>query len=374
MLKRISLRVLSAFFIALTGVGGAIENGWAQTVPPVETSADPVAADIDTALSRYFVSDHPGAAVIVTRNGKILFRKAYGMADMEHEVALQPDMTLRLGSITKQFTAAAIMLLADQGKLSISDDINKYLPDYPTRGATITLENLLTHTSGIRSYTEMRKHAEIMRDDMTVQQMIDFFKDERLEFQPGERFSYSNSGYFLLGAIIEKVSGMPYAEFMEKHIFEPLHMEHTAYDRNQPTVPQPVKGYTATRNGFEPAPLISMTQPYAAGALRSNVDDLALWNDAISTGKLLSSESWKRMFTSSMLNSGASTGYGYGWFIRKMNGVEVFEHGGLIPGFSADMLRFPQEGIFIAILTNDDAQNPPPISLAQKVARAVLRH
>lgn len=344
----------------------------AQDVVPEKMFATPVATDIDTLMSRYFKADRPGAIVIVTKDGNAIFRKAYGMANLEQHIALQPEMAMRIGSITKQFTATAIMMLAEQGKLLLTDDIIKYLPGYSTHGATVTIENLLTHTSGIKSYTSLPKFASIARSEMTVQQMLELIQNEPLEFRPGDRFAYSNSGYFLLGAIIEQVSGISYARFMEKNIFAPLQLQHTFYDSNVSVILSRVDGYSKTRHGFDNAEFLSLSIPYAAGALRSSVDDLAHWDAAIVAGKLLRPESWKRMMTSYILSNGKPTGYGYGWFVRKIQGREALEHGGDINGFSGDTMRFPAEGYYIAVLVNSDTQQPDTQTLAEKIAALLL--
>ncbi|MDP9130809.1 MAG: beta-lactamase family protein, partial [Candidatus Binatota bacterium] len=297
----------------------------------------------------------PGGAVIVTKNGKTVFRRAYGVANLERKIPLEPEMTFRIGSVTKQFTAAAIMLLADQGKLSVSDDITRFLPDYPTGGKKISIENLLKHTSGIRSYTDMPAFMWITQTDMTVQQMIDFFKDEPAVFGPGEQWAYSNSNYFLLGAIIEKASGMPYADFMAAFIFEPLGMKSTAYEGQEREGRRRVEGYSRPRGGqFSKARSISMTQPYASGALVSSVDDLARWNAAITAEKLLKPETWRQVFTPFRLKSGEVTRYGYGWSIGKFGDHAAYVHGGRINGFASIVYRLPEQDIYVAVLLNGE--------------------
>jgi D-alanyl-D-alanine carboxypeptidase len=301
------------------------------------------------------------------------------MADVEHHVHLKPEMRFRLASITKQFTAAAIMLLADEGKLSVTDDIAKFLPDYPTHGMKITIENLLTHTSGIKNDTDIHGFAENMSADMSVQQVIDFFKNEPLDFDPGTRFSYSNSGYILLGAIIEQISGQSYASFMAQRIFEPLGMTQTAYEGYERGGITRVQGYSGNRK----APLISMTQPYAAGGLVSTVDDLARWDAAISSGQLLKAETWRKVFTPYALTSGKATHYAYGWMIGDFKGHQTAAHGGAIAGFSSCAIRLPKEKIFVAVLTNNDRSDflsrlaakftgNEPCALAAKLAAVVL--
>lgn len=211
------------------------------------------AHEIDEMLSNYFKPNEPGATVIVSQRGTILFRKAYGLANTEENVPLRPEFPLRAGSVTKQFTGAAIMLLADQGKISLADDIGRHLPDYPENGRHITIENLLTHTSGIRNYTELPQFGSVLTKDVSVDDAIAFFKDAPLQFQAGQRFSYSNSNYFLLGAIIEKVSGISYQAFMQQQIFQPLQMSSTEIENTASSVVTSV-GYTQRRNGITKVP------------------------------------------------------------------------------------------------------------------------
>ncbi len=276
-------------------------------------AAETPAARIDQLLSGKFAPDQPGAAVLVTRKGQTVLRKGYGMADLEMNIPIEPDMVFRLGSVTKQFTAVAILMLEEQGRLSVKDPLTKFLPDYPVQGRTITIEHLLTHTSGIHSYTSMPEWRSLWRKDFTLVELIDFFKNQPMDFAPDEQWLYNNSGYILLGAIIEKASGQSYEEFIQTKIFEPLGMKHSHYDLTRRIIPRRVKGYQRAAGGFENAPYLSMSQPYAAGSLASTVDDLALWNNTLWTGTLLKKESLTRAHTPHVLKDGRSTGYGYGW-------------------------------------------------------------
>lgn len=313
----------------------------------------PLAEQLDKALAPLFKPDAPGAAVIVTKDGVPVFRKAYGLADPDRNLPLQPEMQLRLGSITKQFTAVAILMLAEQGKLSLQDDITRFLPGYPAQGQRITLEQLLQHTAGIRNYTAMMSFPFIAGQDKSVREMIDYFKDEPLDFAPGQRWAYSNSGYFLLGAVIEQASGMGYADFLAQRIFEPLGMHDTAYEGRERNAKRRVAGYReGFLGGYKPAERLSMTLPYAAGALVSTVDDLARWDQAIAAGKLLTAESWKQAFTPCVLPGGAKCGYGYGWTIGSMRGHRMAAHGGDIPGFNSQAIRLPDDKVFVAVLGN----------------------
>ncbi|MCC2972961.1 serine hydrolase [Massilia sp. IC2-476] len=331
-----------------------------------------LAGRIDAAIAPYFKADAPGATVIVVKDGKTVLRRAYGMADTSRAIRMTPDMALRLGSLTKQFTSTAILMLGEEGKLSLDDDITKHLPDYPTRGKTITIEHLLTHTSGIASFTSKPGYTTGMTQDLTVAQMIDSFKNDPLDFEPSSQYRYNNSGYFLLGAIIEKVSGQSYASFLAQRIFKPLGMLDTYYEGIKPGKAPVAAGHTRSASGFGPAKPLSMTQPYAAGALVSTVDDLARWDAAVSAGKLLKPASWQRAFTPYRLSDGKPTTYGYGWGISQVQGETAIGHSGGINGFSTYALRVPGKGVYVAVLTNSDAGPASPGLVARKAAGVAI--
>ena len=226
-----------------------------------------MAQQIDDALTAAFPTDGPGAAVIVVRDGAVILRKGYGLANLELGVPIQPEMVFRLASVTKQFTAMAILMLSEEGKLALTDDITKYLPGYPTHGQTITIEHLLTHTGGVKDLESLPARLAVARNDLSLAEVIALFQDEPLDFAPGEAWSYSNSGYVLLGAIIEQISGLSYAEFIQQHIFIPLGMTHSYYDDTIHLIPGRVVGYSRGADGYANAAYMSMTHPHAAGAL-----------------------------------------------------------------------------------------------------------
>ncbi|MGH8854419.1 MAG: serine hydrolase domain-containing protein [Telluria sp.] len=341
---------------------------FAQDAASATLAEQDLSSRIDGAIAPMFQPDAPGATVIVVKDGKTVLRRAYGMANTAKGVKMAPEMALRIGSITKQFTATAILLLADEGKLALADDITKYLPDYPTKGRKITIEHLLTHTSGIARFTSKPDYETRMTQDLTVAQMIASFKDDPLDFEPGSQYRYNNSGYFLLGAIIEKVSGQPYANFIAQRIFVPLGM-HDSYYEGHPRSKGPVAaGHTRTDQGFGPARPISMSQPYAAGALVSTVDDLARWDAAVSSGRLLKPASWQKAFTSHRLADGKATGYGYGWNVSTVQGAPTVEHGGGIYGFMAHAMRLQEQKVYVAVLTNSDSGPANPAVVARKAA------
>jgi CubicO group peptidase (beta-lactamase class C family) len=338
------------------------------------TAAQPeAAARIDAIVTRAFAADQPGAAVIVVKDGQVVYRKAAGMANLELGVQLQPDMVFRLGSLTKQFTAAAVMLLVEQGRIGLKDPIDKYLPGYPMQGHVITVEHLLTHTSGIQSYTDIPGWMTTrIRNEMTVQELVDGFKKEPMQFAPGEQYRYNNSGYVLLGAIIEKVSGKSYEAFVTEAIFKPLGLTSTYYGSNEPIIRRRAQGYTGPAGKTANASYLSMTQPYAAGSLVSTVDDLARWDAALYTEALLKRSTLEQMWTAFTLNNRTSTNYGYGWNVSLLRGRRAIEHGGGIPGFSTYGLRVPDDRVYVAVLCNSDRPAVSPGYLARRIAAIAM--
>ena len=331
-----------------------------------------LAPDLEHIVQQSYPDDAPGAAVIVIRDGKTVYRSAHGLANLELAVPLRADHVFRIGSVTKQFTAAAILLLADRGELQLTDPITKYLPDYHAQGHTVTIQHLLSHTSGIANYTELPEWPATIRTDVSVQQMIALFQDKPFDFPPGARWKYDNSGYILLGAIIEKVSGQRYADFMRTHIFDPLGMTSTGYEDTSRITPGRVAGYMRSGDRWRNADFLSMTQPYAAGALTSTVDDLARWNSAIENGELLKPASWQLAGTSFALADGMPTRYGAGWILGRVGPIATLEHGGGIFGFNAYVLRAPGAHLYVAVLANASPPPTPPQDVAVRLAARVL--
>lgn len=350
-----NIRRLVAGLMLVVAISVWTGRGTPISAQSAVNGASSAAAEIDALMSRSFKPDGPGAAVIVVKNGEVVLRKGYGMANLELGIPVEPDMIFRLGSITKQFTAVATLMLIDEGKLSFDDPITKFIPDYPTQGQTITVEHLLTHTSGIKSYTGLPEWRPLWRKDVSLKEMIDLFKNKPMEFAPGEKWNYNNSGYVLLGEIIEKVSGMTYGDFVEKKIFAPLGMTQTFYDNTARIIPRRITGYTRAGDKWVNADYLSMSWPHAAGALVSTVDDLAKWDAALYSGKLVRQESLKRAWTPYRLKNGRSTKYGYGWVMSDVAGIPSIEHGGGIHGFTTIGVRLPSEKIYVAILTNRDS-------------------
>jgi len=317
------------------------------------------ASDYAQWLSEAYPADGPGAAAIVVKDGEVLYRDASGMADMELSVPLSADNVFRIGSISKQFTAAAILLLEEQEKLSVSDDINTYLPDFPTHGHTITIEHLLTHSSGIFNYTNIPGYFDgvAIRKDVTTEELIAVFANLPMDFAPDDEFRYSNSGYVLLGAIIEEVSGQSYADFMQTEVFDRLELQNTSHGGLQ-LVPGRVHGYAGTPGKYENAGFLSMTQPHGAGALLSTVDDMAKWAKALFGGEFLTKASLDKMTAEHKLHNGEYTGYGYGLVVGERFGKQEIWHNGGIHGFASSGIWIPEQEIYVVVLSNSEDISP----------------
>lgn len=320
-------------------------------------------AAMDKALTDHFTGDAPGGAVLVAKGGVVLYEKAIGLADITKKTPLSTDNVFRIGSVSKQFTALAILQLADAGKLKLSDEIQLYVA-FPKKGQIITIEHLLTHTSGIPNYTAQPSfNAERYGKDITLDSLIASFAELPLEFAPGTKWNYSNSGYILLGAILEKASGQSWEAYLREHIFKPAGMSHSSASAFNGQLPGEALGYAEGDSGYEVATYLSMSWPYAAGTMRSTVGDLWAWNRSVFAGKLLPRSWVEKAHTEHLLTDGSATHYGYGWSMMNVQGSRTIEHGGGINGFVSRSLYLPEEDIYVAVLTNresDDASTLAP--------------
>jgi CubicO group peptidase (beta-lactamase class C family) len=320
-------------------------------------------AELDKMLSEQFKPGETGCTALVAKNGQIIYKKAFGMADLELNVPMQPDMVFRIGSITKQFTAIAILQLMEQGKLSIDDDITKFIPDYPTQAYHISIGHLLTHTSGIKSYTNMPDFDKYSKTDMKPEELIDLFKNQPMEFAPGTKWNYNNSGFFLLGYIIEKVTGKSYQDYIQDNFFTPLGMTSSCYGSDTRIIKNRASGYGPGKDGIENAEYLSMLLPYSAGSIMSTIDDLYRWHSALYSYKLVSKETLDRAHTEYKLADGRGTHYGYGWFLSQLQGSRTIEHGGGINGYLTSSVYLPDEDVFVALFSNSTTKAPEFTSL-----------
>ncbi len=327
-------------------------------------------AYIDSLIAANFDEDGPGGVLLVAKDGEPIYRKGFGYASLELGVKNDPSMSYRIGSISKQFTAVAVLQLAQKDSISLDDPITKYLPDYNTYGENITINHLLSHTSGIPSYTENPSFAENMYKDQSKDELVESFENDSLLFKPGTDWSYSNSGYVLAGLIVEEVSGMGLSDYYRKFIFDPLEMDNTYVGTHDRVLPNTAYGYSFSANGeYRPAQYLSWSWPYAAGAIISSLDDMLKWDNALYTEKILErefkSEAWKPY----ILDDGRLANYGFGWSISRYMDTRIIAHGGGINGFVCMGIRIPEERVYVIILTNSTTVAPGPI--AEKIALRV---
>lgn len=312
----------------------------------------------DDIVAQYYNDNNaPGATVLVAKNGKPIYRKAVGKSNLELDVDMIPENVFMLASITKQFTAVAILMLEEQGKLSLDDPITKFIPDYPTQGKTITVHHLLNHTSGIKSYTSIGDLRQVARQDKTLDELIDYFKNEPMDFNPGDAYSYNNSGYVLLGKIIEVVSAENYADFIHNHIFQPLGMNASQYGSNTKLIKNRAMPYEETDNGYVNASYLSMSLPHAAGALTSTIDDMLKWQNALTSNTLIKASTLQKAINGSNLNNGEHIDYGYGLSELTFKGSKGYTHSGGIFGTSTDGIYFIEEDVYVIGLSNCNCNN-----------------
>ena len=317
---------------------------------PITAQNSPgVAAKADAHVLSYANTGRFQGSVLLAKGGQIILSKGYGLANVELDVPNKPETKFRLGSITKQFTAAAILQLQEQGKLKVTDEISKYVPDTPETWKGITIHHLLTHTSGIPSYTNGPDYMQHMREDpKTPLEFVKRFRDKPLDFKPGEQFRYDNSGYFLLGVIVEQVSKIKYEDYLRQNIFDKLDMADSGYDWPTAILRNRAAGYSKNKGKIVNSEYLDMGQPYAAGSLYSTVLDLYKWDRALYTSKVLSPKAIEIAFTENKSH------YGYGWFVEKQHGHTVVGHGGGINGFSTVIRRAIEEDAVAIVLSNTD--------------------
>ena len=308
----------------------------------------------------------PGASIAVVKDGKIVKAEGYGLANVELSVSATPDTVYQLASVTKQFTAAAIMMLAEDGKLGLADKIHKHLPSLPAAWSDVTVRHLLDHTSGIKSYTSLPDFFKSARKDYTHGELIKLVADAPMDFKPGEKWAYNNTGYFLLGMIIEKTSGKSYGDFLDERIFKPLGMTSTRVNDLRSVIRNRAQGYSLDGGKLINGEYVSPSQPYSAGALVSTVIDMAKWDAALYSEGLLRKSAREMMWTPAKLNDGKGTGYGLGWGIGDRNGHKLVDHGGGIPGFSTFIARYLDDKLTVIVLANSD--NAPSGGIANGIA------
>lgn len=348
------IRLSILFLLILNSVGVV-----AQSLAPQHE------AYIDSVMNATFKQDEPGAVALVAKNGVAVYRKAFGLASAALAAPNKPEYAFAIGSMTKQFTAVAMLKLAQAGKLALGDDVRKYVPDYNTHGRTITIEHLLTHTSGIPSYTEMKGFEKLYNTDLPKKEMLEFFMKDSLLFEPGTDWSYSNSGYFLAGYIIEKVTGSTLRDYFMKHLFFPAGMVGAEIGAHGRAIKGFVTGHEKVGGDeYAPARPFSWSWSFGAGDIVCSVDDLLQWDKALYGEKVVKQEWLKKAWRSFTLTSGEKTNYGYGWSVSNYQGNDLVAHGGAINGYLSNAIRIPAQQLYVVVLTNNGAKGPNEASMS----------
>jgi D-alanyl-D-alanine carboxypeptidase len=360
-----------------------------------QTPGDPLAGAIDKAAAAAVAAgESPGLEVAVIKDGKPLLVKSYGSANLEQRVAVSNNSVFRVGSVTKQFTAAALLLLVEEGKVSLQDKLSKYYPNFP-RAGDITLDEMLHHTSGIFNYTSEPNFAVDGMIHRGTVEMVEFIGKlpKTQDFEPGTDWAYSNSAYFILGGVVERAAGAPLAKVFKTRFFTPLGMTHSALDDETEIVAGRARGYSGDGPGkFSNAPFISMSIPGGAGSIRSTASDLATWNAALYGGKILKPASLAAMLAPGKLSNGENSGaamaknmaaagapaspgkqeYGYALFLSDYEGHRKVDHGGGIYGFSASLSEFPDDKTTVVVLSNAIGKDVGVSKIADRIERLAI--
>ncbi len=342
--------LIAALGLAHAGSAAAIQAPATRIQPDLSSSAFATVDSIATSLVERGVT--VGLSVSVLHEGEVVFSRGYGLADLENGVPATDSTVFRIGSLTKQMTAAIILRLIEDGRISLDDELTDFLPDFPTQGHRVTIHHLLNHTSGIRSYTSLgARWVELHPLSLSHDELVALFRDEPFDFAPGEGWLYNNSGYYLLGMIIEEVTGMDYDEALREMLFEPLGLRESRYCWDEPIIPNRARGYQPTAEGPRNAAPLGMSQPGAAGAICGSTRDLVRWDAALRSGAVIPEEAYLQMSTPSGIPEGGPP-YAYGLLRDEFEGVERVHHTGGINGFNAAMAHFPEADLTIAALVN----------------------
>ncbi len=339
------------------------------------------ASDVDAALidrwtqecAQLFGPEEPGAAVLASCEGDVVFRGSFGLASLELGVPVDSDTAFCLASVTKSFTGLATMMLIEQERLFVDDHVTDFLP-WLTKAEGVTVEHLLTHTSGIPDMDSAPGYNEVLHQEVSPKELIETIATRELEFEPGERFEYSNINYAILGYLIELVSGQPWETFLKKRIFDPAGMSRSDYGGHRRVLAGAATGYTPRGGEWAHARALSYTRGYGLGGLFSTVNDLERWHQALSSGRYLSEESFEQMTTPFVLNDGSESDYAYGFRSFEIGGSKVVQHSGAIFGWRTNYQYLPKENIFVVALCNrDSGGNVDPRELTDGIARDLLK-
>jgi len=364
------MRIRSLLFLAGAIFAPALVA--AQARPQPRSRADLVRAIDSLIMAPVQKGQVAGVSVAVVKGRDTILIKGYGSADLELEVPTPANAVYEIGSVTKQFTSAALLQLVEQGKVSLDDDILKYLPNYPSRGNAISIRRILDHTSGIRSYTEIAEARNMFRNPITKDSLVSLVSGKGFDFAPGSNLVYNNSAFFLAGMIIEKVSGQSYADYIQANIFDRLGMTGSKYCSESALMKRKVKGYGFSPSGLGKAYQQDHSWPYAAGSLCSTAGDLITWLRALHAGdKVISRASYQEMITPGTLDDGYRVRYAKGIVAAEEEGRRMISHGGGISGFVSETRYYPDDDLYVVVLINTagpvGATDP-----ARGIARIVL--
>jgi CubicO group peptidase (beta-lactamase class C family) len=337
------------------------------------------AAQVDALMAEWSKGETPGAAVLVVQDGRVLLKKGYGLANVETKEPIRPDTVFDLASVSKQFTAMAVLMLAERGKLSLDDPLSKFFPAFPAYAQKITVRHILNHTSGLPDYMvimtatgKIDKNWKAGGFEPTSADTVKLLAEQKeLRFAPGEKWEYSNSGYVVLGQIVVKASGKSLAQFLKENIFQPLGMNNTLVsDETRPKIKNRAISYGPDGGKFVNADYTPLNLIYGDGNVNTTIEDMYLWDQALYTEKLVKAATLKQAFTPGKLASGKETGYGFGWAVGKYGGLEMIGHAGGWAGFRTDIKRFPQERFTVVVLSN--LGNFRPTKISEKIAAIYL--
>jgi CubicO group peptidase (beta-lactamase class C family) len=367
--------LVCARFAILVLCGVAIAVPFAARAQNSSSTDGGISAKVDAYVNGEMRAEKiPGLALAIVRDGRIVKAKGYGLANIELDVPVKPETIFQTGSVGKQFTATAVMMLVEDGKIHLDDSIGKYLPGSPASWNNITVRNLLTHTSGVADYESdslAKKGAAFinLRKDYTEDELFAKFGELPLDFQPGSKWRYSNSGYVLLGILIHKVTGQFYGDVLQERIFGPLGMTSTRIISEADIIPNRAAGYRLVNGEIKNQDWVSPSlNTTADGALYTNVIDMAKWDAALYTEKLLKKGSLDRMWSAVGLNDGKTAPYGFGWDVTEVNGHRLIEHGGAWQGFTTQISRYVDDRFTVIVLTNLDSEHAQPDKIAHEVA------
>lgn len=355
----------AAVFLALPTLRGSAFASTATADPELVSGIEAlVRAPVDTGKV-------PGISVAVLKDGEVLLARGFGLAELENEVPADERTVYRIASVTKQFTAACILRLVEDGLLELDDLAAKHVPEFDFQGREVTIRHLLTHTSGIPSYTDLDEAwTSRLHEDLTEMQILEMTEGMPYHFEPGARFEYDNTGYVMLGSIVESVTGSPWHEFLVQDVLAPLDLPSIRYGDEDVVIKRRAQGYERGPGGFRHDIRFSMTHPAAAGALVSNIVDLARWSRALATGRVVSAQAYDAMTTPYVTNDGTDTGYGFGIGRADIDDVQASGHGGGIFGFGSYLLAVPDHDLHVALIAN--AGGVDHGAIAREIARLVL--